>query len=103
MLARIEDGAIVWYSLLKKKELPVTEIVWAYLQQQDVSAKMCCSTANFPVGRLIVVKKDLTREVFEYDGMEKPKRLLKELKDANPEIAFGYSEENKRRYQAAMG
>ena len=100
MLAKIENGKLTWYHVLKKMELPLTDIVWAYLQQEDVNARMCCSNTNFPIGRVIVVRKDGTKEVFQYDGMEKPRQLLEELKKANPEIAVGYTKENREKFSA---
>lgn len=102
MLAKIEDGKITWYSFLKKKELPVTEILWAYIQIEDATARMCCSNASFPIGRLIVVKQDGSKETFQYEGTEKPKALLEQLKEENPAIVVGYTKENRERFKYSI-
>ena len=51
-------GKIVYRKLLKTCEIPVTDVVWAYLQQEDVSAKMCCGSFETEIGRVIVVERD---------------------------------------------
>ncbi len=99
MLAKVVNDKITWYYFLKKKELPLSDIAWAYLQQEDANARMCCSNASFPIGRVIVVKKDGTKEIFQYEGMEKPKDLLDSIKAANPDIAVGYTRENRERFR----
>lgn len=100
MFAKIENNRLSWYQLLKKHELPVSDIIWAYLQQEDVHGRFCCGNANFPIGRLIVMTKDKKLESFQFEGLDKPKELLAELQQLNREMAVGFTEENKARFMA---
>ena len=102
MNVKIENGKLIWNRFFKKKELPVSKIVWAYLQQETVNTKMCCGTADFPIGRLIIVKKDMSREVFQYEGMDKPRELLEELKKENPNMEVGYTKENQEKFRGSL-
>ena len=40
MNVKIENGKLIWNRFFKKKELLVSEIVWAYLQQETVNTKL---------------------------------------------------------------
>ena len=42
----VSEGMIRYRKFLTVCELPVADLVWAYLQQEDVSAKMCCGSFN---------------------------------------------------------
>lgn len=96
----IGDGKLRYKKMFKDYEIPLENIAWAYLQEEDVEAKMCCSRASFAIGRLIVIDKDGKKEIFQYEGMDEPKRLLSELQNANSNIAFGFTPENKTRFAA---
>lgn len=96
----ISNGKLLYKKMLKEHEIPLTDIAWAYLQEEDVEAKMCCSRASFAIGRLIVFDKDGKKEIFQYEGMDEPRRLLNELQNANSDIAIGFTPENKTRFAA---
>jgi hypothetical protein len=95
----VEDNKLVYRKMFKTCSIDVNDIVWAYLQQEDASAGLCCGTASFPIGRLIVLDSHGSKEIFQYEGLEEPKDLLGKLKDANPSMAVGYTEENRARYE----
>lgn len=96
----IKDGKLMYKKMFKQYEMPMDSIVWAYLQQEDVQAKMCCGRPSFPIGRLIVQDGEGKREIFQYDGMDEPRRLLNEIQQANSSIAIGYTQENRARFGA---
>ena len=55
---------------------------------------MCWGSTSFPIGRLILVDKEGREERFQYEGMDKPKKLLEDIQKQNPHIAIGYTQDN---------
>lgn len=96
--AVLKDGKLQYKKFLRTRELPVEDIAWAYLQQEDVSARMCCGRADFEIGRLIMIDRNGKREILQYEGLDEPRRLLDELHEANSTIAIGYTPENCERF-----
>lgn len=95
----VTDGKIRYRKLLTVCELPVTDLVWAYLQQEDVSAKMCCSSFNAEIGKVIVLERNGKKEVFQFESMQEARELLARIQEANPELPTGYTEENRKRFE----
>lgn len=94
----VTDGKIIYRKFLKTCEIRTADLVWAYLQQEDVSAKMCCGSFEAEIGRVIVVDKNGKREVFQFESMQEARELLEKIQKANPEIAIGYTKENQERF-----
>lgn len=94
----VTDGKIIYRKLLKTCEILVEDLVWAYLQQEDVSARMCCGSFGAEIGRVIVVDKNGRREVFQFESMQEARELLEKIQKANPDIAIGYTKENRERF-----
>lgn len=95
----VTDGKIRYRKFLTACELPVTDLVWAYLQQEDVSAQMCCGGYNAEIGRVIVLERNGKKEIFQFGSMQEARELLERIQEANPELAVGYTEENRRRFE----
>ncbi len=95
----IEDGKLKYHKHLKSCELPLERIVWAYLQQEDASAKMCCGRVDFAIGRVIVMDTDGRKETFQFEGMDRAKELLARIVEAKPDLCVGYAQENRRRWE----
>lgn len=98
--AVVKDGKLQYKKFFRTRELPVGDIAWAYLQQEDVSARMCCGRASFEIGRLVIIDKNGKREILQYEGLDEPRRLLDDLTEANAAIAVGYTPENRERFAA---
>lgn len=94
----VTDGKIQYKKFLATCELPVTDLVWAYLQQEDVSAKMCCGSFHSEIGRVIILERDGKKESFQFESMQEARELLEQLKKANPDMKIGYTKENKERF-----
>lgn len=94
----VSEGMIRYRKFLTICELPVADLVWAYLQQEDVSAKMCCGSFETEIGRVIVVERDGKREIFQFESMQEARELLEKIQKANPRIAIGYTKENRERF-----
>lgn len=95
----VDNGTLVYRKMFKTYRMDIKDIVWAYLQQEDASARLCCGTASFPIGRLIVFDVHGSKEIFQYEGLEEPKKLLEKLKNINSSMAVGYTDENKAKYE----
>mgnify|MGYP001030789240 FL=1 len=78
----VENGKILYRKFLTACELPVADLVWAYLQQEDVSAKMCCGSFGAEIGRVIVLERNGKKEVFQFESMQEARELLEKLKEA---------------------
>lgn len=94
----VADGKIIYKKFLRTCEILVADLVWAYLQQEDVSAKMCCGSFESEIGRVIVVDKNGKKEVFQFESMQEARELLAKIQEANPDIAIGYTKENRERF-----
>ncbi|HBN57118.1 MAG TPA: hypothetical protein DD414_10115 [Lachnospiraceae bacterium] len=94
----VEDGKIIYRKFMKRCELEVSGLVWAYLQQEDVSAKMCCGSYNAEIGRVIVVDKNGKKEIFQFESMQEARELLARLQQSNAELAIGYTAENRKKF-----
>ena len=95
----VTDGKILYRKFLSSCELPVADLVWAYLQQEAVSAKMCCGNFNAEIGRVIVLSRDGKKEIFQFESMQEARELLEKLQKANEDLAIGYTEENRKRFE----
>lgn len=94
----IADGKLKYKKWFQKHEVLLSDIEWAYLQQEQVRVSLGCCGGETSIGRLIVIKKDGEKLVFEYEGMRDPKRALEEIQEANSNIAIGYTKENRVRF-----
>lgn len=97
--AVVEGNILKFKKLFKTYEIDTKNLVWGYLQQEDANARLCCGTASFTIGRLILQDDQGKKEVFQYEGLEEPKKLLEAIKASNPDIAVGYTEENRARFE----
>ncbi|MCI8585183.1 MAG: hypothetical protein HFI92_04660 [Lachnospiraceae bacterium] len=95
----VEDGKIRYRKFLSVCELPVADLVWAYLQQEDVSAKMCCGSYHGEIGRVIVRDRNGKKQIFQFESMQEARELLEKLQGENPELAIGYTEANRKRFE----
>lgn len=95
---KVEDGKLCFRKMLRPQEVSLADQVWAYLQQEDASAKMCCGRMSVTIGRVILWSKDGQKQMFQFEGMEEAKDLLARIQEAAPQIAIGYTEENRRKF-----
>lgn len=95
----VTDGKIIYKKLLKTCEIQMEDLVWAYLQQEDVSAKMCCGSFGAEIGRVIVLDRNGKKEIFQFESMQEARELLARIQAENPDMAVGYTEENRRQFE----
>lgn len=96
----VENGKVLYRRFPFLCELPAASLVWAYLQQEDVSAKMCCGSFNAEIGRVVVLDRDGKRKVFKFESMQEARELLAKLEEANPDMAVGYTQENRKKFES---
>lgn len=96
--AVVEAGRIVYREHLRICEIWLEDLVWAYLQAEDGSARMCGGSSEEEPGRVIVVDRNGKREIFRFASMQEARELLEKIHKAKPEIAIGYTEENRARF-----
>lgn len=95
----VADGKVIYKKFLKTCELQTADLVWGYLQQEDVSAKMCCGSFDAEIGRVIVRDRNGKKEVFQFESMQEARELLEKIQKANPNMAVGYTEANRARFE----
>lgn len=98
--AKIVNNSLQYRALLKRVSVPVENIVWGYIQVEDVKASMCCGNFNTEIGRAIFLDKTGKKHIIQYEGSDPAKKLLEDAKAANPDMAVGYTEENRKKYEA---
>lgn len=95
----VEEGQILYRRFLRLHRLPVSGLVWVYLQQEDVQAKMCCGSFNAEIGRVIVLDQEGRKEIFQFESMEEARELLEKIREAGPDLAVGYTPENRKKFE----
>ncbi len=96
--AEVKDGKLIYRDLIFKKDKPLSDIVWIYLQKEDAHAKMCCGSFNLEINRVIIVDKDMKRTAIEFEDPVPAKALIEEIRGADDRIAVGYTAENMERF-----
>ncbi|MCD8327394.1 MAG: hypothetical protein LUC90_12195 [Lachnospiraceae bacterium] len=95
----VTDTKIQYRKMLKTCEIALEQLQWAYLQKQDLQSRCCCGSYASEIDRVIVVLRDGKKEVFQFESMEEAKELLARIQEAKPELAVGYTPENRALYE----
>lgn len=95
----LENQTLQYTSLFQKVQVPLDQIVWAYLRKEDSRMTMCCGkfvmTSCYFAYYVAGSKK---RHLIPFDQEQPVRDLLDALAQQNPAIDIGYSEEKKQRY-----
>ncbi len=70
--------------------MPYSEVVHAYLRQEEVTAKMCCGRANFDQFYLMLMGSDGALRKHQVTDKEKGKLALQHIARRNPDCLIGY-------------
>ena len=70
--------------------LPYSEIVRAYLRQEEVTAKMCCGRANFDRFFVMAQGQDGTLHKLEVPTRQAADQALAHIAARNPNTEIGY-------------
>ena len=80
----------------KRAYLPACEIVLVFIRIQDVKAQVCCGCANFPMSFLILRTASGQEFSVLLPSEESAKKALEEIKSTYPNIAIGFTAENRQ-------
>lgn len=70
--------------------MPYSEVVHAYLRQEEVNAKLCCGRANFDQFYLMLMGSDGALRKHQVTDKEKGKLALEHIARRNPDCLIGY-------------
>ena len=70
--------------------MPYSEVVHAYLRQEEVNAKLCCGRANFDQFYLMLMGSDGALRKHQVTDKEKGKLALQHIARRNPDCLIGY-------------
>lgn len=70
--------------------LPYSQIVRAWLRQEEVKARMCCATANFDQFFVVMACADGRERRGQVIDKETGQRCLDRIAAKNPDVKIGY-------------
>ena len=70
--------------------MPYSEMVNAYVRQEEVNAKLCCGRANFDQFFLMIMGSDGTLRKHQVPDMAAGKLALEHIAQKNPNCIIGY-------------
>ena len=70
--------------------MPYSEVVHAYLRQEEVTAKMCCGRANFDQFYLMLMGSDGKLRKHQVADMARGRLALEHIAQRNPGCLIGY-------------
>lgn len=70
--------------------LPYSQIVRAWLRQEEVKARMCCATANFDQFYLVLSCTDGQERRWHVEGKTAGQACLDHIAAQNPAVQIGY-------------
>ena len=98
-MATLDNGVLKYKQFFKEQELPVSDIAWSYLQNVSGATKVCCGGYGYEYWKLILYSKEGKKLTVQFSDDKAVHKLFEELKAANPEMACGFTEENKERFK----
>ena len=94
----VGEKCIYYMGLMQTKYLPLSEIVWAYMRQEDCEGTMCCGRMAFSSFFLMVTTGDKKQQKTYLDDAKDVKAILALLEERNPRMESGYSKERAVKY-----
>ena len=70
--------------------MPYSEVVQAYLRQEEVTAKMCCGRANFDQFYLMILGSDGKLRKHQVADKARGDLALEHISKRNPNVLIGY-------------
>ena len=89
---------IYYMGFMQTKYLPISEIVWAYMRQEDCTGTLCCGRMEFSSFFLMVTTKDQKQQKTYLEEAKDVKAILTLLEERNPRMESGYSKERAAKY-----
>ena len=89
---------IYYIGFMQTKYLPISEIVWAYMRQEDCTGTLCCGRMGFSSFFLMVTTGDKKQQKTYLEDAKDVKAILALLEERNPRMENGYSKERAVKY-----
>ncbi len=92
---RVLVGANYFFysKLMEIKYIPLKDIVWSYMRQEDSNLTLCCGKGTLSTYYLMTVIASGEKKKIELETRESVLAVLERLREADPRIQIGYSEE----------
>ena len=87
---RLGDLALFFSRFAGSTFMPYTEVVQAYLRQEEVTAKMCCGRANFDQFYLMILGSDGKLRKHQVADKARGDLALAHISKRNPNVLIGY-------------
>lgn len=78
------------------KYLPLEEIVWSYMRQEDSNITLCCGKGTLPTYFLMAVTASEACMKAMVERSQDVQAALRAIAEKNPQVTIGYSEETMR-------
>lgn len=87
------------------KYLPLEEIVWCYMRQEDSNITLCCGKGTLPTYFLVAVTASKVCMKVAVERSQDVKAALQAIAKRNPQVAIGYydAQPHKNNLCAASG
>lgn len=89
---------IYYMGFMQTKYLPISEIVWAYMRQEDCTGTLCCGRMEFSSFFLMVTTGYQKQQKTYLKEAKDVKAILSLLEERNPQMESGYSKEWEAKY-----
>ena len=83
---------------MRTKYLPISEIVWAYMRQEDCEGTLCCGRMGFSGFFLMVTTGNQKQQKIYLEEAKDVKAILALLEERNPRMESGYTKERAAKY-----
>ena len=99
---KITPWEIIYPQGMKLLYLPFSEVQWAYIRTQAHRVTLGCCAGDLEEHWLMLVGRDGRITSIPFDRLSHAEAAIGLIRRAAPEIAIGYTEDNKLRYGSAV-
>ena len=94
----VGEKCIYYMGFMQTKYLPISEIVWAYMRQEDCTGTLCCGRMEFSSFFLMVTTGNKKQQKTYLEEAKDVKAILALLAERNPRMESGYTKERAEKY-----
>lgn len=98
MIPKVENEKLIYKKALSRKELPVSDIVWVYLQIEEGTGGMCCGQYDYKIYRVVVHTASGEILKFQYENEKTARSVFDSISSSSSSIDVGFTPENKKKY-----
>lgn len=98
MSVKIENGKLCYGRRHKPTCVDAIDVVWAYVQVEIVKTACCTGGFGMEAGRLVLRESSGKNHIVACDRKEDAQELVELLAKLNPQMAVGFTAENKEKF-----